>query len=132
MTICTYNDRTLASEVSVEDLTIQARKVMHDVIGLTETRRHQPLQAAYDSGEELFLGTCNSRELSGPNRTSATEAMWLRISLVFVACAPKSDYGDEGVEAIYIELEEFYKKDHTFHKVVVGDFNAEDRATKVA
>ncbi|VDP48849.1 unnamed protein product [Heligmosomoides polygyrus] len=36
MTICTYNARTLASEASVEDLMMQARKIKYDVIGLTE------------------------------------------------------------------------------------------------
>ncbi|VDO62031.1 unnamed protein product [Heligmosomoides polygyrus] len=59
--IKTYNARTLASEASVEDLVMQARKIKYDVIGLPETRRHHPLHAAYDSGEELFLGTCDSR-----------------------------------------------------------------------
>ncbi|VDP38274.1 unnamed protein product [Heligmosomoides polygyrus] len=43
---------------------------------------------------------------------------------VFVAYAPTSDYDDEEVEACYMELEKFYKKDHTFYKVIVGDFNA--------
>ncbi|VDO19009.1 unnamed protein product [Heligmosomoides polygyrus] len=65
MTICTYNARTLASEASVEDLMMQARKIKYDVIGLTETRRHHALHAAYDSGEELFLGTCDSRGVGG-------------------------------------------------------------------
>ncbi|VDP08170.1 unnamed protein product [Heligmosomoides polygyrus] len=62
MTICTYNARTLASEASVEDLMMQARNIKYD--GLTETRRHHPLHAVYDSGEELFLGTCDSRGLA--------------------------------------------------------------------
>ncbi|VDO93403.1 unnamed protein product [Heligmosomoides polygyrus] len=65
MTICTYNARTLASEASVEDLMMQARKIKYDVIGLTETRTHHPLHAAYDFGEELFLGTCDSRGVGG-------------------------------------------------------------------
>ncbi|VDP38413.1 unnamed protein product [Heligmosomoides polygyrus] len=33
---------------------------------------------------------------------------------VFVAYAPTSDYDNEEVEAFYVELEKFYKKDHTF------------------
>ncbi|VDO90419.1 unnamed protein product [Heligmosomoides polygyrus] len=65
MTICTYNARTLASEASVEDLMMQSRKIKYGVIGLTETRRHRPLHAAYDSREELFLGTCDSRGVGG-------------------------------------------------------------------
>ncbi|KIH66947.1 hypothetical protein ANCDUO_02724 [Ancylostoma duodenale] len=37
----------------------------HDVIGLTETRRHRPLNATIDTGEELFLGACDSRGVGG-------------------------------------------------------------------
>uniref|UniRef100_A0A0K0DCH7 Acyl-CoA_dh_N domain-containing protein n=1 Tax=Angiostrongylus cantonensis TaxID=6313 RepID=A0A0K0DCH7_ANGCA len=55
-TICTCNARTLASESSI----VQAR-IGHDVIGLAETRRHHPFNAVYDTGEGLFLGTCDNR-----------------------------------------------------------------------
>ncbi|RCN25344.1 hypothetical protein ANCCAN_28945 [Ancylostoma caninum] len=44
---------------------MQARKIRYDVIGLTETRRHRPLNATFDTGEELFLGTCDSRGVGG-------------------------------------------------------------------
>ncbi|KIH62671.1 hypothetical protein ANCDUO_07045 [Ancylostoma duodenale] len=44
---------------------MQARKIRYDVIGLTETRRHRSLNATFDTGEELFLGTCDSREVGG-------------------------------------------------------------------
>ncbi|EYB91804.1 hypothetical protein Y032_0202g1802 [Ancylostoma ceylanicum] len=37
---------------------MQASKIKYDVIGLTETRRHRPLNATFDTGEELFLGAC--------------------------------------------------------------------------
>ncbi|RCN35341.1 hypothetical protein ANCCAN_18789 [Ancylostoma caninum] len=43
---------------------MQARKIRYDVIGLTETRRHRPLNATFDTGEELFLG-CDSRGVGG-------------------------------------------------------------------
>ncbi|KAK6750146.1 hypothetical protein RB195_002254 [Necator americanus] len=36
-------------------------KIKYDVIELTETKRRHPLDAVYDTGEELFLGTCDSR-----------------------------------------------------------------------
>ncbi|VDO35368.1 unnamed protein product [Heligmosomoides polygyrus] len=40
-----------------------------------------------------------------------------------IACAPASDHDDE--EVFHVELEKFfYKEDHTFYKVIVGDFNA--------
>uniref|UniRef100_A0A0K0D6P5 Peptidase A1 domain-containing protein n=1 Tax=Angiostrongylus cantonensis TaxID=6313 RepID=A0A0K0D6P5_ANGCA len=39
---------------------MQARRIRYDVIGLAETRRRQPFNAVYDTGEEQFLGTCDS------------------------------------------------------------------------
>ncbi|ETN75897.1 hypothetical protein NECAME_12071 [Necator americanus] len=63
MTICTYNARTLASEAAIEHLMML--KIKYDVIGLTETRRRHPLHAVYETGEELFLGTCDSRGVGG-------------------------------------------------------------------
>ncbi|KAK6752319.1 hypothetical protein RB195_003626 [Necator americanus] len=65
MAICTYNARTLASEAAIEDLMMQAKKIKYDVIGLTETRRRHPLNAVYETGEEPFLGTCDSRGVGG-------------------------------------------------------------------
>ncbi|KAK6750715.1 hypothetical protein RB195_002595 [Necator americanus] len=40
-------------------------KIKYDVIGLTETRRRHPLNVIYETGEELFLGTCDSRGVGG-------------------------------------------------------------------
>uniref|UniRef100_A0A7I4YB03 Endo/exonuclease/phosphatase domain-containing protein n=1 Tax=Haemonchus contortus TaxID=6289 RepID=A0A7I4YB03_HAECO len=60
MAICAFNARTLALEACIEDLMMQARKIKYDVIGLTETRRHRPLHAVFETEEELFLGTCGA------------------------------------------------------------------------
>ncbi|ETN80323.1 hypothetical protein NECAME_18025 [Necator americanus] len=65
MMICTYNPRTLTSEAAIEDLMMRAKKIKYDFIGLTETRRRHPLNAVYETGEELFLGTCDSRGVGG-------------------------------------------------------------------
>ncbi|VDM58103.1 unnamed protein product [Angiostrongylus costaricensis] len=65
VTICTYNARTLASESSIEDLLMQPRRTRYDVIDLAETRARQPLNAVYDTGEELFIGKCDSRGVGG-------------------------------------------------------------------
>ncbi|ETN71919.1 hypothetical protein NECAME_19111 [Necator americanus] len=43
---------------------------------------------------------------------------------IFVAYAPTSSYDEEEVEAFYMDLEKFYRKDHAFYKVIIGDFNA--------
>ncbi|KAK6734446.1 hypothetical protein RB195_017932 [Necator americanus] len=43
---------------------------------------------------------------------------------IFVAYAPTSSYEEEEVEAFYMDLEKFYREDHAFYKVIIGDFNA--------
>ncbi|KAK6743517.1 hypothetical protein RB195_010660 [Necator americanus] len=105
MAICTYNARTLASEAAIEDLMMQAKKIKYDVIGLTETRRRHPLNAVYEPGEELFLGTCDSRGVCGvgilintsmaknidsfeqlTTRTTADERMWSNTSFDYLRC----------------------------------------------
>ncbi|ETN75315.1 hypothetical protein NECAME_12485 [Necator americanus] len=43
---------------------------------------------------------------------------------IFVAYAPTSSYEDQEFEAFYMDLEELYREDHTFYKVIISDFNA--------
>ncbi|XGW29870.1 hypothetical protein V3C99_009149 [Haemonchus contortus] len=43
---------------------------------------------------------------------------------ILVAYAPTSSYEEEELEAFYMGLERLFREDHTFFKVVVGDFNA--------
>ncbi|KAE9411974.1 hypothetical protein Angca_008735, partial [Angiostrongylus cantonensis] len=146
VSICTYNARTLASEYSIEDLLMQARMIRYDVIGLVETTQRHPFNAVYDTGEELFLGTCDSRGVGGvgdPVNTSlsmnidslkqlTTQIVRLRLKrcgstpalTVFVVYAPTSNYDEEEVEAFYMDLEKFYRGNNTFFKEIIGDFNA--------
>ncbi|KAK6737800.1 hypothetical protein RB195_020105 [Necator americanus] len=146
MAICTYNARTLASEAAIEDLKMQAKKIKYDVIGLTKTRRRHPLNAVYETGEELFIGTCDSRGVGGvgvlvntsmAKNIDSFEQRTIRIGrlrmrrcgptpalTIFVAYAPTSSYEEEEVEAFYMDLEKFYREDHAFYKVIIGDFNA--------
>ncbi|KAK6728480.1 hypothetical protein RB195_005863 [Necator americanus] len=123
---------------------IQARKIKYDVIGLTETRQRHPLSAVYDTGEELFLGTCDGRvggvdvlvNTSMAKSIDSFEQLATRIGrlrmrrcgptpalTIFVACAPTSSYEEE-VEAFYMDLEKIYREDHAFYKFIIGDFNA--------
>nr|CDJ80359.1 craniofacial development protein 2-like [Haemonchus contortus] len=143
MAICAFNARTLASEACKEDLMLQARKIKCDVIGLTETKRHRPLHAVFETGEELFLGTCDSRGVGGVGvlvnthlamNIDSYESLTTRIGRlrlrrcgstpVFVVYAPTSSYDEEELEAFYVDLEKFYREDHTFFKVIIGDSNA--------
>nr|CDJ80522.1 endonuclease-reverse transcriptase [Haemonchus contortus] len=125
---------------------MQARKIKYDVIGLTETRRHRLLHAVFETGEELSLGTCDSRGAGGvgvlvnthlamnidsyESLTTGIGRLRLRrcgstpALTIFVAYAPTSNYEEEELEAFYMDLERLYIEDHTFFKVIVGDYNA--------
>ncbi|EYC16217.1 hypothetical protein Y032_0034g2865 [Ancylostoma ceylanicum] len=120
---------------------VQARKIRYDVIELTETRGHRPLNATFDTGEELFLGTCDSSGVGGVGALVNTnlaknidsfEQLTTRIGrlrlrrcgpmpalTVFIAYAATSSYDEDGIEAFYMDLEKCYREDHT------GYFNAE-------
>ncbi|VDO38235.1 unnamed protein product [Haemonchus placei] len=114
MAICTFYARTLSSEACIEDVMMQARKIKYDIIGLT--RRH----AVFDTGEQLFLGTCDCRGVGGvcvlvsthlamsidSNESLATQVGRLRsrcgltpAPTIFAAYAPISSYEKEKLEA---------------------------------
>ncbi|KAK6756684.1 hypothetical protein RB195_014860 [Necator americanus] len=151
MTICTYNANTytLASKTAIEDLMMQAKKIKYYVIGLTNTRRRRPLDAVNETREELFLGTCDSggvggvgdlvntgmaknidssEKLTTRNRRLRMRRCGPKTALtIFVAYAPTSSYEEEEeVEAFYVHLVKFYREDHAFYKVTIGDFNAKE------
>ncbi|ETN82457.1 hypothetical protein NECAME_17707, partial [Necator americanus] len=112
---------------------MQAKKIKYDVLGLTKTRRRHPLKAVYETGEELFLGTCDSRGVGGvgvlvntsmAKNIDSFEQLTTRIGrldptpalTMFVAYAPTSSYKEEEVEDFYMDLEKFYREDHAFYK----------------
>ncbi|ETN77923.1 hypothetical protein NECAME_10707 [Necator americanus] len=119
---------------------MQLRKIKYDVIGLTETRRRHPLNAVYETGEELFLGTRKSRGVGGvgvlvntsmAKNIHSFEQLTTRIGRlrmrrcgptpalnIFVAYATASSYEEE-VEAFYMDPEKFCRENHTFFKVTV-------------
>ncbi|KAK6734758.1 hypothetical protein RB195_018135 [Necator americanus] len=102
----------------------------------------QPLNAVFETGEELFLGTCDSREVGVFVNTSVGKKRKLTLSnhlptrigrlrttlAIFFVYAPTSSY--EGVKAFYMDLEKSYADDHTFYKFIVGDFDAKIAARK--
>ncbi|VDL68695.1 unnamed protein product [Nippostrongylus brasiliensis] len=102
MTICTFNARKLASNASVEDLTMQARNIKDSVIRLTNTN----LAMNIDSLEQLATRIGRLRLMRRGSIPALT---------VFVVYASTSDYDDEEVE----ELEKLYEEGHTFYNVIV-------------
>ncbi|KAK6764372.1 hypothetical protein RB195_024628 [Necator americanus] len=112
MTICTYNARTLASEASIEDLMMHAKKIKG--VGGVGVRVNTSMAINIDSFEQLTIRIGSQRM----RRCGPTPAL-----TIFVAYVPTSSYEEE-VEAFYMDLEKFYRKDHAFYKVIIGDFNA--------
>ncbi|KAK6752016.1 hypothetical protein RB195_003438 [Necator americanus] len=122
---------------------MQARKIKYDVVLLTEERRRYPLNAAYDIGEEVFFGKCDRwsgypcQHEYGKDHGSL-EQLPIRIgslrkrrcgstpaSTFFIAYALTSSYEEEENRFLFINLGKFYREDHAFHRVTVGEFNAE-------
>ncbi|ETN85074.1 Tat pathway signal sequence domain protein [Necator americanus] len=130
MTICTYNARTLASEATIEDLMMQAKKIKYEDIGLTR-RRHLLNASRGVGGVGVLVNTSMAKNIDSfeqlmtrigrlrMRRCGPTPAL-----TIFVAYAPTSSYEEEEVEAFYIDLKKFYREDHAFYKVIIDDFNA--------
>ncbi|VDO39849.1 unnamed protein product [Haemonchus placei] len=126
-----------------KDLKKLARRIKYVVIGLTETSRHLPLHAVFEAGEELCLGTCDSRGVGGVGvlvnthltiyidsyETTNKRIGRLRLRrcnstparTIFFAYASTPRYEEEELEAFYMDRE---REDHTFFKVIVSEFNA--------
>ncbi|KIH61902.1 hypothetical protein ANCDUO_07819 [Ancylostoma duodenale] len=115
-------------------------------------RRHRPLNATFDTGEELFLGTCDSREVGGVGVLFNTnlvmnihsfEQLTTRIGplrlrrcgsipalAIFFAYALTSSYDKEEIKAFYMDLDEFYREDHSFYKPAFGKMPLSTTSTK--
>ncbi|KAK6728508.1 hypothetical protein RB195_005881 [Necator americanus] len=99
-----------------------------------------------NTGEELFLGTCDGRGVGGvgvlvntsmAKNIDSFEQLTTRIErlrarrydsmpalTIFLAYAPTSSYEEQEIEAFCMDVEKLYREDHTFYKAIIGDFNA--------
>ncbi|VDM57611.1 unnamed protein product [Angiostrongylus costaricensis] len=63
------------------------------------------------------------RTAYNPNRVFTTKKINAGLE-IFVVNTPTSNYDEEKVETFHMDLQKFYIEDHTFFKVIIGDFNA--------
>ncbi|VDM60785.1 unnamed protein product [Angiostrongylus costaricensis] len=100
VTMCTYNARTLASELH--------EQVLYRVGGVDV---NTSLSINNDSFEQptTRIGRLRSK------RCGSIPAL-----TIFVVYAPTSNYDEEEVEAFYMELEKFHREGHTFFKVEIS------------
>ncbi|ETN74502.1 hypothetical protein NECAME_03988 [Necator americanus] len=112
---------------------MQAKKIKYDVIGLTETRRRHPLNVVYETGEELFLGTCDNRGVGGVGvlfntRTAKNidsfEQLTTRIGCLRMRRPTKKKKSKLSIWT--------YREDHAFYKVIIGDFNPKKNAEETS
>ncbi|VDM61041.1 unnamed protein product [Angiostrongylus costaricensis] len=124
---------------------MQERRIRYDINGPSETRKRHSFNAVDDIGEKLFVGACDSRD-GGVRVLVSTilamnidsfEQLTTRIRLLllkksgsiaaltrFPVYQPTSSYDEKEVETLYMDLENFYREDHTFFEVIIGNLNA--------
>uniref|UniRef100_A0A158PAX2 Endo/exonuclease/phosphatase domain-containing protein n=1 Tax=Angiostrongylus cantonensis TaxID=6313 RepID=A0A158PAX2_ANGCA len=98
---------TLEKNCSSEHATVEAYAV-------SRSRQHE-FSMSIDSFEQLTTRIGRLRL----KKCGSTPAL-----TIFVVYAPTSNYDKEEAEAFYMDLERFYREDHAFFKVIIGDFNA--------
>ncbi|VDP33110.1 unnamed protein product [Heligmosomoides polygyrus] len=128
MTIYTYKASTLASVSSIKDLMKKDRKNKYDVIGLTEPRRQHPYTPPTTPEKNRFSKHATERS----RRRWCPRQHALGHEHRFVVCDKLNPMSATEFENLYVELERFYKEDHTFYKVIVGDFNAKITSSPTA
>uniref|UniRef100_A0A914X019 Uncharacterized protein n=1 Tax=Plectus sambesii TaxID=2011161 RepID=A0A914X019_9BILA len=63
--LCTFNTRLLCANSQLSLLMDECQRVKFDVIGLSETKRKEPLTATWRDGSGVFLGARKEDSISG-------------------------------------------------------------------
>ncbi|XP_064424659.1 craniofacial development protein 2-like, partial [Latimeria chalumnae] len=138
--------RTLSSEMKLQELEEELRRIKWDIVGLSELRHKGEEQLELKSGHLFYhRGSKNGRtggvgflihkrlknnivELESISDRIArlvlkiSKRYELQISQIY---APTSSYSDEEVEDFYEDLMNLHKKGKCHFKIVMGDFNAQ-------
>lgn len=144
--VCTYNCRTLASEVDLRTLLLRSRQIKYDVIAVQETKGRTETVKKTDHKELVIIGPkVGSRNIGGVGFIVAPTVQHLVDSHEIVSprlavlrlrtkdqgiisiingYAPTSVASEEEREEFYQLLENTVLAERCYYKFVVGDFNA--------
>ncbi|PIO76616.1 hypothetical protein TELCIR_01302 [Teladorsagia circumcincta] len=103
---CTYNCRSVSSAAQLPALIDEAKRIRYHVIGLSETKRKEPLSCTWTDGTSVFLG---ARKMIQHQEV--------------LAYAPTADSDEEQHDIIYEQLEKLVSSRHGY-VLVMGDFYA--------
>ncbi|PIO75412.1 hypothetical protein TELCIR_02534 [Teladorsagia circumcincta] len=142
---CTYNCRSVSSAAQLSALIDEARRIRYHVIGLSETKRKEPISCTWTDGTSVFLGARKYNSTSGgvgfivsPKFSKHVRSVtfhghrlaMLTASLsrdvqitVIEVYAPIAGSDEEEHDDFYEQLEELIRRERSY-VVVMGDFNA--------
>uniref|UniRef100_A0A7I4Y1L8 Endo/exonuclease/phosphatase domain-containing protein n=1 Tax=Haemonchus contortus TaxID=6289 RepID=A0A7I4Y1L8_HAECO len=141
---CTYICQGISSAAQLSALIDEAERIEYHVIGLSETKRKEPLSCTWTDGTSVFLEARKANSTSGvgflvsPNfskhvksvtfhghRLAILTAHLSRDSQVTIiqAYAPTADSDEEQHDNFYVQLEELVRRQRGY-VVVMVDFNA--------
>ncbi|VDM59581.1 unnamed protein product [Angiostrongylus costaricensis] len=144
--LCTYNARTLSSDVDLHTLLVAGDRIKFRVVELQETKikkadiRQLKNETLVISGEKIpsrnvggagFVGQAPVVYFVDSYEILSIRIAVLRLQLshhkkiTIINCYSPTDAADEyELNALYYQLEEVICNDKAYHKFVVGDFNA--------
>jgi len=143
--ICTFNARSLCSNVQLSTLISEAKRIKYDIIGISETKRKEPLTATWSDGTGVYLGQRQEPWSGGVgfivaphfiprvrdvriinNRLAVLEFEVTSKSTgaVIQVYAPTLDASDQEHADFYDSLDDVIKSTRSHYRFVVGDFNA--------
>ena len=147
LNICTYNTRTLRTEVMLEALLDELHEFKWDIIGLAETKRvgqgieevkggawlynHGKTEEDPDARGIGFLIHPKITKYVKGFKSYSNRVACLTLQLtdkeqicIIQVYAPTSDYDDDVVEAFYEDISKAKEENKSKYTIVMGDFNA--------
>lgn len=143
--ICTFNARSLCSNVQLSTLISETTRIKYDVIGVSETKRKKPLTATWSDGTGIYIGQRQEPWSGGVgfivaphfvprvrdvqiinNRLAVLEFNVTSKSTgaIIQIYAPTLNASEQEHADFYDSLDDVIKSTRSHYRFVIGDFNA--------